>query len=105
MTDDSEFDEEGWDESYAELINGLQEADLCKTLVHPCSREATASAAGDESNATIGEDFKFSAETVSTLNDRIQTMTDSPFQRFRGRRGVLSVLERQVLGLTVRLRI
>lgn len=33
MTDDSEFDDEGWEEAYAELINGLQEADLCRTLV------------------------------------------------------------------------
>ena len=35
MTDDSEFDEDGWDEAYAELINGLQEADLCETPAPP----------------------------------------------------------------------
>jgi len=32
MTDDSDFDDEGWDEAYAELISSLHEADLCTSL-------------------------------------------------------------------------
>lgn len=39
------------------------------------------------------DDFKFSAETVLRLNDRIQNTSASPFELFRRRRrrGVLSV--------------
>ena len=34
MTDDSDFEEEGWEEAYAELINSLQDVDLC-TITGP----------------------------------------------------------------------
>lgn len=96
MTDDSEFDEEGWDEAYAELINGLQEADVCRTRSHPLLIEVT-SDAGEKDEVDdddIDDDFKFPAETVSKLNDRIQRTTESPYEIFRRRRrraGVLSV--------------
>jgi len=94
--DDSEryiHDDDGFDEAFADLCDSLREVQT--GISYPsaeayaeCPEEANDSRRETETNEV---ENKFSREEVAELNQRIESSTRSPFERFRSQRPALSV--------------
>jgi hypothetical protein len=96
---DSDFDEydgDGFDEAFAELIESLNERDTSTSFDNvedtPAEYSGTQSIQLEEIHEN-GDEHKVPHDTVLELNDRIQKTALSPFERFRRQRGTLSVFQ------------
>ena len=99
MVDESEYDEyddDGFDEAFADLVNGLKEAETREHLprtfdlmtVNQSPQNGVSSLGVTE---VVDNEYKLPHDAVSELSERIDQTSLSPFDRFRKQKGVLSV--------------
>ena len=86
-----EYDDDGFDEAFADLIKGLNEAEHCVS-----STTGRADQQDAASQIVVEHDFKLPREAVYVLTERIEQTTMSPFSRFRKEKGRLSVVLRHL---------
>jgi hypothetical protein len=89
MEEDPDFElynDAGFDEAFADLMNGLKEADADTVDESNVLPDAVASVAEGREY-----DSKVPRETIDVINERLEHATETPFTRFRSRRGALSV--------------
>lgn len=101
MTESTEFDvynDDGFDEAFADLINGLEDVVASASPTENAFghvNKVDAFVANTETNMPPGDlsdhGYKLSRETVRELTDRIQATSVSPYNRFRSQRRMLSV--------------
>jgi hypothetical protein len=96
---DSDFDEydgDGFDEAFADLIKSLNERETSTPFDSvadpPAEYSGTQSIELEEVHEN-GDEHKLPHAKVLELNDRIQSTAISPFERFRRGRGTLSVFQ------------
>ena len=94
MNDDPEFDiydEGGFDDAFAELINSLKEVESCARSNELTTNGSPLQELQRDVSGALEDDCKVPHEAVGELNKRISKATLSPFDRFRSQRGTLSV--------------
>jgi hypothetical protein len=89
MEEDPDFElynDAGFDEAFADLMNGLKEADADNVV-------ESNGLPDDVASVSEGREYdnKVPRETIDVINERLAQVTETPFTRFRSRRGALSV--------------